>query len=164
MKAIRISTLVGLLAFATLWAAQREGSSSDAGSRKSQEPVLALKGLDPVSLVQGRNEEGEESFSAPHDGYRYYFANRKHRQAFQSDPDKYSVHPSDLVIRARLGVETKGKPDIFAVHRGKIYLFATEDTQKVFEQNPEEFLGAPQRRDSRPKPEGSHPEGSGPQR
>lgn len=164
MKRMRMSILLGLLSIAAPLAVQREGSGSNASSRKSQEPVLALNGLDPVFLVNGRREKGQGTISATHNGYRYHFATQKQQQAFQSDPGKYAVHPLDPVITTRLGVEAKGKPDLFAVHRGKIFLFTTPDTQKVFEQNPEEFLGAANGRDPRPKPEGSHPEGSHPER
>ena len=63
---------------------------------RSPEPVnaaetttLALKGLDPVLLVDGREEKGKPEIVASHGSYRYQFVSEPNRAKFAADPEKF---------------------------------------------------------------------------
>jgi len=47
------------------------------------ELVTALKGLDPVELVQGREVPGSENVSTARGKHRYLFASDANRETFQ---------------------------------------------------------------------------------
>lgn len=156
MNRYKSSLTLGLVVFSSLLLFAQHPPST------SRKEALVLNGLDPIALVQGKKEKGQETHSAVFEGFRYYFANAKNKEAFQSQPDKYAVYPMDVVAKTRLNQEFEGKPDVFAVHQGRIFLFVSEDARDVFEKNPNEFAGA-EREGSGPAygppraPEGSAP-------
>jgi len=52
---------------------------------------LALGGLDPVLLVQGREEMGKPEIVVSHGGHRYQFVSEPDRAAFAADPGRYAI-------------------------------------------------------------------------
>ncbi len=169
MNRNRVSILAALMVCLTFpLLGQREGSGDMEGSHmegsqmeeSSAEAVLVLDGLDPVSLVQGKEERGSQDHSASHKGHKYQFASAEHKKAFQANPDKYAVQNGGYcpVAPVRMGREIEGKPDVFTVHEGRIYLFGHPDGKKAFIQNPSEFIKSQEMEGSGHEME----EGSGP--
>lgn len=111
-------------------AVEEDGSGSD------NEAVLALTGLDPVLLTEGREELGKPEIVEVHRGYRYQFVTEPHRARFAEDPDRYSIQNSScLVVQG-----APNNPELWAVHEGRIYLFATRGCVAQFEAAPGDYL------------------------
>ena len=51
--------------------------------------TLALNQLDPVLLVDGREEKGKPEIVASHGSYRYQFVSEPNRAKFAADPEKF---------------------------------------------------------------------------
>ena len=69
--------------------------------------VLACAGLDPVMLIEGREEMGKAEIVQDHNGWRYQFASEPNRVAFAADPERYlsrsdvcGVTPQPTPLRA----------------------------------------------------------------
>ena len=98
--------------------------------------LLALSGLDPVLLTDGREELGKPEIIEIHEGYRYQFVTEPSRARFAADPDRYGVqNDSCLVV-----VGAPNNPQLWSVHEGRIYLFATPGCVAQFEAAPGDFL------------------------
>ena len=52
---------------------------------------LALGGIDPVRLLEGRRVAGSGSFQLERGGFRYLFVSAASRAAFQADPSRFSI-------------------------------------------------------------------------
>src|SRR5262249_34611230 len=81
----------------------------------------ALKGLDPVSLVEGREEAGRPTLRTPYGKYDYAFASEEHRRRFLADPDRYSIQGEGKCLHM---TQMEGDPNLFKVVEGRIYLVA----------------------------------------
>ena len=102
----------------------------------SSESRLVLAGLDPVLLLEGREEEGKPEIVAVRKGLRYQFVSEPSRAKFAADSERYSVrNDSCLVVQG-----APNNPELWAVHDGKIYLFATPGCVHQFEADPESYL------------------------
>lgn len=122
---------------------QKEGSGP---KTQASGPALVLKGLDPVWLVQGKEEKGKESFSTVHKGFKYLFVSAAQKAAFEANSEKYAAQDEGIcpIARVDLHQDIKGNPAIFAVHQGKIYLFANNDARESFKKNPSKYAkGSP---------------------
>ena len=107
---------------------------SAASSQK--DASLALGGLDPVHLTEGREELGKPEIVEERGGYRYQFVSEPSRAKFAEDPARFSIqNDSCLVVPG-----APNHPELWAVHDGKIYLFATPGCVAQFEADPESFL------------------------
>lgn len=105
-------------------------------SAASSKSRLVLGGLDPVLLLEGREEEGKPEIVAVRKGLRYQFLSEPSRSRFAADPERYSVrNDSCLVVQG-----APNNPELWAVHDGKIYLFATPGCVQQFEADPESYL------------------------
>ncbi|MGE3820743.1 MAG: hypothetical protein AB7I30_15125 [Isosphaeraceae bacterium] len=114
------------------------------GSRgtASADVVTAIKGLDPVELVAGREVEGSETITLDHGRFRYRFANEANRAAFSAAPGRYSVAFDGACMR--MGpLSGGGHADRFLVHEGRIYAFASDACRNTFRANPARFLDVP---------------------
>jgi putative intracellular protease/amidase/YHS domain-containing protein len=101
------------------------------------EPVsLALRGLDPVTLVEGREEMGKPGIERVHEGYRYRFVGESTSSRFASDPERYSIQNDSCPVVPVAPVD----PSLFVVHEARVYGFATEDCVAQFKANPERYL------------------------
>jgi hypothetical protein len=68
-------------------AASRTGAAAAADTR------LALRGLDPVLLVDGREELGKPEIVASHGPFRYQFVSEPNRAKFQANPAAFVTPP-----------------------------------------------------------------------
>lgn len=99
---------------------------------------LALRGLDPVLLVDGQSELGKPEIVAAHGGYTYQFVSEPTRARFAADPKRYSFQNDGCLVVP--GAELD--PDLFAVHDGRLYGFAGASCVEEFLIDPERYLGA----------------------
>ena len=111
------------------------------GARQPAEATLALGGLDPVLLVEGRETQGDPLLSTVHEGLVYRFDSDRTRRAFAADPGRYAAQLGGACARMGPGVE--GDPELFALHQGRIYLFGTEQCREAFGEHPERYLLPP---------------------
>lgn len=98
---------------------------------------VALKGLDPVQLVQGKEIKGKTSLSRDSGKFRYLFANEADRAIFDKNPPQFSVQRDGKCL---MMPEMPGKPDLFIVHEGKIYLAGDASCFAAVKANPAAFI------------------------
>lgn len=115
-----------------------------------QEAILALNGLDPVELCQGREVEGDSELGCTSAPYRYRFASEANLRTFQGDPERYGIQWGGAC--GRMGpLSGRGHPERFAVHDGRIYLFASDQCRAGFLKDPSRMLPAAEE-ELRPEP------------
>lgn len=103
------------------------------------EPLLALSGLDPVELVEGRETPGAEALTSVGGHYRYRFSSVENKARYDADPLRYSVQLGGSC--ARMGpMSGLGSPERYLVHEGRIYLFASDACMNRFKGDPGRFL------------------------
>jgi YHS domain-containing protein len=98
--------------------------------------TLALKGLDPVLLIDGREEMGKPEIVASHESYRYQFVSEPNRVRFAANPATFSIQNTTCLVVSSAPVD----PSLFAVHEGRIYAFATSDCVDRFKARPAAFV------------------------
>lgn len=102
---------------------------------RAEEPQLVLRGLDPVRLCEGRQEDGGEGLTVERDGYLYRFVDEASRATFLAEPERYQVQLDGCC--ARMGaLSGRGSPERFVVHEGRLYLFASDSCRSGFLQAP----------------------------
>jgi Cytochrome P460 len=132
---------------AHLTAAAIPGTPANASERLAATPAgrsipaattttLALTGLDPVQLIDGREEMGKPEIVASHGPYRYQFVSEPHRARFAADPAAFSIQNATCPVVPGASVD----PALFAVHEKRIYAFATSDCVERFKGRPAEFV------------------------
>lgn len=112
-----------------------------------QEPtksIIPLNGLDPVSLINGKEFPGKEDFSEVRGRFKYLFASKSNLEKFKGSPDRYEIQRNGECCVMK-GVKTNA--DIFKVYRGKIYTFGTLLCRERFNYSPESFINPGQRKD-----------------
>jgi len=115
---------------------QASTGAADTPAAAPAGPSLAVRGLDPVLLVAGREERGKAEIIADHKGRRYQFVSEPNRKTFVADAARYSIqNDTCLVVRG-----APLDPDLFVVHEGRIYGFATADCVSQFKARPEAFV------------------------
>lgn len=135
----RFSALLLAALFAVTVAGHVRLSGQQPGTAlpKATASVLALKGLDPVALVGGKEVAGDKTITLERGGFRYLFTSDENRKQFERDPSRYEVQLKGDCA-AMPGV--KGNPELFAVVKGRIYLFGSTDCRTAFPAEPEKFL------------------------
>jgi YHS domain-containing protein len=98
--------------------------------------TLALRGLDPILLTDGREEMGKPEIIASHAGYRYQFVSEPNRAKFAADPARFSIQNETCPVVPGAPID----PAIFAVHDARIYAFAMTDCLERFKAGPSEFV------------------------
>lgn len=128
---MNIKRMVGsILAAATLAAVTQAGAPA---------PTLALKGLDPVALVEGREVTGREDLQLTHGLYHYRFASAENRARFLTDRERFAIQLGGAC--GRMGpLSGLGSPERFLVQDGKTYIFASDSCRASFAKTPERFL------------------------
>ena len=106
-----------------------EGGPSDA--------PLALTGLDPTELVEGREVKGKADLVTTHGKFRYSFASEANMSRFKAEPERYAIHGDGSCV---VYPDIEADPSIFAVHEGHIYAFATNECAGKFEGDPDFYL------------------------
>ncbi|WP_422929732.1 DJ-1/PfpI family protein [Singulisphaera sp. PoT] len=112
------------------------GQAADEKAAKPNSPV-ALKGLDPISLAEGRQEKGNADLATAHGRFRYLFTTAEHKNLFEKAPDLHALQ-RDGMCTAMPNVPAS--PDIFLVHDGKIYGFGSPSCRARFKADPQAFL------------------------
>lgn len=105
---------------------------------RSQQP--ALKGLDPIALCEGSEEQGVVEFAAEHEGFVYHFANKERLAWFHKRADRWSIQFGGAC--ARMGpLSGNGDPGRYYVYKNRIYIFASDGCRAGFVKNPDACLG-----------------------
>jgi putative intracellular protease/amidase/YHS domain-containing protein len=131
----RSSVTVAAICLAAWTAQSTVGRSARADEKAPQAPV-ALKGLDPVLLVAGKEEKGQEKFAATRDGFGYRFVSAENKAAFEKDPGRYGMQFGGQCAMMK---EARALPDLFTVHKGRIYGFGSEGCLDSFRESPEKY-------------------------
>jgi YHS domain-containing protein len=113
------------------------GIAGHAVAAQNAEGRVALKGLDPVLLVKGKEEKGSDKFSVTKGGFRYFFSTAENKAAFEKEPKVYQIQ-LDGTCPVVPGAE--GDPELFVVHKERIYIFATPGCVDSFKANPGTFV------------------------
>ena len=113
-----------------------DGAGNGNAQPPDDAPSLALRGLDPVLLVSGREEMGKPEIVAVHKGSRYQFVSEPDRAQFMADPQTFAIQNDTCPVVAGAPVD----PSLFAVHAGKIYAFGTSECVQQFKARPTEFV------------------------
>jgi YHS domain-containing protein len=98
-------------------------------------PAVALKGLDPILLIEGKETKGKPDLSATRDGFRYLFASEANKAKFDKDPERYAIQFHGGC--AMMPESARAEPDLFTVYKERIYAFGTEGCQDAFLKEPE---------------------------
>lgn len=105
-------------------------------ARDSPETRLALRGLDPVLLVEGREEMGKPEIVATQGTLRYQFVSEPNRSKFAAAPDRFSIQNSMCLVVPSAPID----PSLFTVYDGRIWGFATTDCVAQFNAKPTDFV------------------------
>jgi hypothetical protein len=119
-------------------AQQNRAAASEERARPAA--PLALRGLDPVFLAEGREESGKPEIVAEHEGYRYRFLTEPSRARFARYPDRYAIQNETCPVMPGAAID----PGLFSVHEGMIYAFGSESCLQAFRRDPASFLGGPE--------------------
>lgn len=118
----------------------RARGTAAAGQRQNAQatnPVVVLRGLDPVLLTRGKEVPGSQRISANRKGYRYLFANADNSARFQHDLNRYEIQ---LNGRCAMMPAVQGDPRLFAVYKERIYIFGSVMCRTAFVAGPEKYL------------------------
>ncbi len=135
---LRRTIPAAVVCLAACWAWYAPGRPARADDKSAQAPV-ALKGLDPVLLVGGKEEKGKDEFAATSDGFRYRFVSAANKATFEKDPQRYGIqfHGHCAMMK-----ESPAFPDLFTVYKGRIYAFGSEGCLESFRESPETYTQA----------------------
>ena len=98
---------------------------------ETPKPKLALKGLDPIALAEGKEVPGKALIGATYGLFEYQFASEENRKEFLKDPEGHGVQFGGAC--GKMGpFSGMGSPERYFVHAGKIYLFASEGCRDGF--------------------------------
>ncbi len=100
-------------------------------------PRIALQGLDPIALVEGKEVQGVEGLATTRGRYRYLFTDAGHKALFERDPNRYAIPEAGC---CSVMPTAPVSPGLFAVHDGRIYYFASPHCQAPFKESPAEYL------------------------
>lgn len=98
-------------------------------------PPVVLRGLDPVSLLEGGEKRGEAGFSSTKGPFRYLFASAEHKARFDADPGRFAVQGDRCTVMPKV----PANPDLFVVHEGRIFLFGSPRCVASFRADPSAF-------------------------
>ncbi|MBX7132137.1 MAG: hypothetical protein K1X67_05590 [Fimbriimonadaceae bacterium] len=103
------------------------------------QPILVLKGLDPIELAQGKEVAGSTQHTAVYCSHEYRFASKDNLARFKTDPIRHAVQTGGAC--GKMGALTgKGAPDRWAVVDGKIFLFASDGCRETFLKNKDAYF------------------------
>lgn len=104
---------------------------------------VAIMGYDPVAyFTEGRSMKGSEEFSYDWLGTPWYFASRKHRDLFMSEPVKYAPQFGGYCAGevAFDGITVNIDPDAWRIIEGKLYLSYNKPTAAEWEAYEDDYL------------------------
>lgn len=106
---------------------------------ETPKPALALEGLDPIALADGRRVPGLESLETVHGLFRYRFASAENQRAFAAAPEKRGIQFGGAC--GKMGpFSGMGNPSRFLVHDRHIYIFASDFCVDAFKKDPEAHI------------------------
>lgn len=108
----------------------------EAPVRPAPAPRLAVKGLDPVMLIEGRDEMGKPEIVQEFQGFRYQFVSEPNRVLFANDPVKYAIRNDTCLVIPGAQVN----PDLYVVYEKRLYAFATQNCVVAFKAAPHDYL------------------------
>ena len=108
-----------------------------AAKPQKAEDALALKGLDPVVLINGKEVKGDEKVSVSRGGFKYLFSSAENKALFEKEPKKYEIQ-LDGTCAVVPGAD--GDPELFVVYKERIYIFASPHCVEQFKAKPEEYV------------------------
>ncbi|MBL8842317.1 MAG: hypothetical protein JNL90_12405 [Planctomycetes bacterium] len=99
---------------------------------------LALKGFDPIELIDGREVPGERELFIDHGAFRYLFASEENRDLFLDAPERWGIQWDGAC--GRMGpLSGMGAPDRFAVWNERIWVFASDQCRAGFLKAPDKL-------------------------
>jgi YHS domain-containing protein len=105
-------------------------------------PKLALGGLDPVALADGREMAGAENLELVHGRFRYRFATPENKMLFEANPEERAIQFGGAC--GRMGpLSGTGDPSRFFVHQRRLYIFASEGCRDGFKRDPDKHIDTP---------------------
>jgi YHS domain-containing protein len=107
-----------------------------AATAEPAEGTLAVKGLDPVLLTDGRQELGKPEIVMSHNGYRYQFVSEPNRVRFAADPPAFAIQNQTCPVVPGAPID----PAAFIVYKKRIYAFATPDCVGQFRNRPADYV------------------------
>jgi putative intracellular protease/amidase/YHS domain-containing protein len=133
--------IIALTCLLLVWSS---GRAIPAAGDDVQEPrgEVVLKGLDPISLLEGKEVPGVELLGTTRGRFRYLFADTKHKTLFDANPGRYAVQGEMCTMMPT----APASPDLFIVHEGKIFLFGSPACRASFMADPAAFLVTKPRR------------------
>jgi putative intracellular protease/amidase/YHS domain-containing protein len=134
-RAILFAT-IGLALACAAGLSGRLSPGAPAADPQAPQPV-ALKGLDPVLLVEGKEAKGRAENSVSHEGLRYHFADAANKAKFEKDPERYAIQCHG---QCPLMQGARARPDLFTVYKGRIYCFGCEGCREAFARQPEQYV------------------------
>ncbi len=130
-------TLPTSLPGARPWLSASAHAQAAAGEQEETPAApLALRGLDPVLLAEGREELGKPEIEMTVGGLRYQFVSEPSRKEFEESPERFEIQNETCPVVAGASID----PSLFSVHENKIYAFATPGCVTSFEASPETYL------------------------
>lgn len=115
---------------------QTQGKGGAQG--QAGQAALALDGVDPVLLVQGKEVMGNTKISVTRKGFEYLFTTEENKAIFEKSPEQYEIQLEGAC--ARMGPQVQGSSEIFSVYHGHIYIFGSEKCKQTFDAAPDKFL------------------------
>ncbi len=102
----------------------------------------ALDGYDPVAFFTDKKPvKGDFKITASHKGATYFFASKKNRDAFQTNPDHYApAFGGYCAVGASLGVLLPVDISTWQVVNDRLVLNYSTDVQKMFNKDPQGAL------------------------
>jgi YHS domain-containing protein len=135
MKRISMALLAGLMLLAM------SGNTLLAGAQakpsKPAPPRIAVRALDPIEFIAGREMPGDKNIFFDHNKLRYLFANQKNRALFSKDPGRYGIQGDGT---CPVVPKEQANPDYVMVYKERIYAFASIGCMVPFGENPEKYL------------------------
>lgn len=107
-------------------------------TKAQAETAIAIEGLDPLMLIQGKEAQGDLKISVTRGRFQYLFANPENKALFEKEPERYEIQLGGSC--ARMGPPVRGNPDLYTVYRERIYIFGSTNCMKVFKEAPEKFV------------------------
>src|SRR5262249_12297000 len=129
-----LSLMTAIVVFSLSAQAQ---SKTQPDAQSKTDALLALKGLDPVQLTQGKEMKGEEKLSVTHKGFKYLFANAEDKAKFEKEPKRFEIQLSG---ECPVVPGAEGNPEIFTVYNERIYIFASDNCLANFKEDPKKYV------------------------
>ncbi|MDG3008323.1 DJ-1/PfpI family protein [Paludisphaera mucosa] len=107
-----------------------------AGDAFGDDAQVVLKGLDAVSLLEGREQRGEEKYSSTEGRFRYLFADAEHKARFDEAPGRFAAQGDKCTVMPKV----PANPDLFLVHEGKLFLFGSPRCLASFKADPAAYF------------------------